>query len=66
MRWFSLSPEAGEEGVGELAGLHDHRAFKRFRLFPSLPMGERVRVKGEVIFTASAIRRRIDGLFCSG
>jgi hypothetical protein len=39
--------EAGGEGVAEVAGSHDRRAVNRFQLFPSPPMGERVRVRGK-------------------
>ncbi len=40
-------PEAGGEGVGDVAGFSNHKALNRFHFFPSPPMGERVRVRGK-------------------
>ena len=40
-------PEAGGEGVGNVAGFSNHKALNRFHSFPSPPMGERVRVRGK-------------------
>ena len=38
-------PEAGGEGVGDVDGSSDHKALNWSHVFPSPPMGERVRGK---------------------
>ena len=42
-------PEAGGEGVGEVAGLRKHKALNRFSFSPSPPMRERVRVREQKV-----------------
>ena len=40
-------PEAGGEGVGDVAAFSNIEALNQFHFFPSPPMGERVRVRGK-------------------
>ena len=40
-------PEAGGEGVGDVARFSNHKTFTRFHFIPSPPMGESVRVRGK-------------------
>jgi hypothetical protein len=40
-------PEAGGEGVEEVAGFSNHKALNQFTFSPSPPMGERAGVRGK-------------------
>ena len=40
-------PEAGREGVEEVAGFSNHKALNQFTFSPSYPMGERAGVRGK-------------------
>ena len=49
-------PEAGGEGVDDVAGFSNHKALNRFHFFPLSPNGGVGQGEGEVIFSEQKVR----------